>query len=117
MSVLHEPAPEPQTSSAEKRGPIADPQGNRGGRIVHPPRDVLTDSYKLDKDTLTPLPIGVIGLLSLIVGVAILELGNFTAAQFDRAPMVDSRGARASMCCGALVGSSGMAWVSSLEDS
>ena len=57
-----------------------------GGRIVHGPPEILADSYNLDKDTRTPLPIGVIGLLSLIVGVAILELGNFTAAQFDRAP-------------------------------
>ena len=82
---LDEPAPEPpQISSAEKRGWIADPQGNRG-RIRHEPAAVLPDE-NLDEDTLTPLPIGVIGLLSLIVGVAILELGNFTAAQFDRAP-------------------------------
>ena len=87
MSVLDESAPEPpQSSSAEKRGRIADPQGNKGGRIVHRPPEILTGSYNLDKDTRTPLPIGVIGLLSLIVGVAILELGNFTAAQFDRAP-------------------------------
>jgi hypothetical protein len=81
---LDEPAPEPpETSSAEKRGWIADPQGNRGP-IRHDPAAVLPDINV--EDTLTPLAIAVIGLLSLIVGVAILELGNFTAAQFDRAP-------------------------------
>jgi len=35
--------------------------------------------------TLTPLAIAIIGLLSLIVGLTILELGNFIAAQFQRA--------------------------------
>ena len=84
--VLDEPAPEPpQISSAEKRGWIARPPRRYGGRIGHGPADILPP-VNLDKDTRTPLPIGVIGLLSLIVGVAILELGNFTAAQFDRAP-------------------------------
>jgi putative membrane protein len=73
----------PQISSAEKPGSIPDLQG--GGRIPPSLPPVLPPG-NLDKDTLTPLPIGVIGLLSLIVGVAILELGNFTAAQFDRAP-------------------------------
>jgi putative membrane protein len=83
---LDELAPEPpQISSAGKRGWIdAYPQGNRGP-ISHDSVAVLADD-NLDEDTLTPLSIGVIGLLSLIVGVAILELGNFTAAQFDRAP-------------------------------
>jgi hypothetical protein len=60
--------------SVELGEATADPQGNRG-RIRHEPAAVLPDE-NLDEDTLTPLPIGVIGLLSLIVGVAILELGN-----------------------------------------
>jgi putative membrane protein len=82
---LNEPTPEtPQTSSAGplERGWIADPHGNRGP-IRHDPAAVLADA-SIER-TLTPLTIAVIGLLSLIVGLAILELGNFTAAQFDRA--------------------------------
>jgi putative membrane protein len=82
---LDERAPEtPQTSSAGplERGWIADPHGNRGP-IRHDPAAVLADA-SIER-TLTPLTIAVIGLLSLIVGLAILELGNFTAAQFDRA--------------------------------
>ena len=77
-------APEPtQILSAGKPDWIdVDPQGN--GIVSTMASDRVLPRVNLDKPT--PLPIGVIGLLSLIVGVAILELGNFTAAQFDRAP-------------------------------
>jgi putative membrane protein len=82
---LDEAAPAmPQTSSAGtlERGWIADPHGNMGP-IRHDPAAVLADTNV--ERMLTPLAIVVIGLLSLIAGVAILELGNFAAAQFDRA--------------------------------
>jgi putative membrane protein len=82
---LDEPAPAtPQTSSTGPlgRGWIADPHGNTGP-IRHDPAAVLVETNV--ERTLTPLAIAVIGLLSLIVGLAILELGNFAAAQFDKA--------------------------------
>jgi uncharacterized membrane protein YcjF (UPF0283 family) len=82
---LDEPAPAtPPTSStggALERGWIADPHGITGP-IRHNPAAVLAETDV--ERTLTPLAIAVIGLLSLIVGVAVLELGNFAAAQFDK---------------------------------